>query len=118
MDEKIYLLVEELKATLDGDERIIHLNKIEKEMNENEEVILLSYKKDLAASSYSDLLKIYNEENEQVIIARKKLLEAKNNLDNHPVVREYLKSFQEVRTLLYEVNNILFDDFKGAKGCR
>lgn len=114
MDEQIYFLINKLKNAIDNDDRIITLNKIEKEMNENEEVMLLAYKKDLATNEYSDLLKIYDENSDQVIVSRNRLLEAKERLESHPLVKEYLKAYKEVRLLLFEVNNILFKDFRGA----
>lgn len=114
MDEQIYFLINKLKNAIDNDDRIITLNKIEKEMNENEEVMLLAYKKDLATNEYSDLFKIYDENSDQVIASRNRLLEAKERLESHPLVKEYLKAYKEVRLLLIEVNNILFKDFRGA----
>ena len=114
MDEQIYFLINKLKNAIDNDDRIIALNKIEKEMNESEEVMLLAYKKDLASNEYSDLLKIYDENSDQVIASRNRLLEAKERLESHPLVKEYLKAYKEVRLLLFEVNNILFKDFRGA----
>ena len=62
MVSNIYLLAGELKDLLDNDERIVRLNKLEKQMNENEEVMALSYQKDLAVSSYSDALNHYASE--------------------------------------------------------
>ena len=59
MVSNIYLLAGGLKDLLDNDERIIRLNKLEKQMNENEEVMALSYQKDLAVSAYSDALNHY-----------------------------------------------------------
>ena len=43
MDD-IYSLSYELKDLLSNDPRIIRLNELEKRMNENEEVMALSYK--------------------------------------------------------------------------
>lgn len=114
MDDKIYFLAKELKITLDNDERIIRLNEIEKRMNDNEEVMALSYRKDLASDKYSDLLKIYSEDDEIVLNARRELIARKEELESHPVVKEYLKAYSEVRMLLFELNNILFRDFKGG----
>ena len=113
MDEHIYYLLQDLKDTLDNDPRIIRLNETEKTMNQNEEVMLLAYKKDLANSEYNDLLKAFKEDNEQVIASRKRLLDAKNKLESHPVVKEYLDAFKEVKMLLYEVNKTLFYDLLG-----
>lgn len=116
MDDKIYFKVKELQEAMNNDPRFILLNKLENEINNNEEVMALSYRKDTANNHYNDLLKIYKEDDEMVIEARKKLFEAKKELDSHPLVKEYLKAYSEVEQLLYQVNQILFNDFKG-KSC-
>ena len=41
----------------------------------------------------------------------KELHEAKLALDNHPLVKEYLSCYKEVRELYSELNNILFANF-------
>ena len=66
MVSNIYLLAGELKDLLDNDERIVRLNKLEKQMNENEEVMALSYQKDLAVSAYSDALNHYANNSEEI----------------------------------------------------
>lgn len=116
MDDKIYFKVKELQEAMNNDPRFILLNKLENEINNNEEVMALSYRKDAANNHYNDLLKIYKEDDEMVLEARRKLFEAKKELDSHPLVREYLKAYSEVEQLLYQVNQILFNDFKG-KSC-
>ena len=110
MVSNIYLLAGELKDLLDNDERIIRLNKLEKEMNANEEVMALSYQKDLAVSSYSDALNHYANDSEEIKKYQHELFLKKEALDNHPLVREYLKAFAEVRDLYFQINEILFND--------
>ena len=111
MAEDIYLKANKLKENLDNDPRVALLNKLEKEMNNNEEVMALAYKKDMACLNYSDALQHYSEESEEVKNALKELHEAKKNLDSHPVVKEYLKAYAEVRDLYNSINEILFSDF-------
>ena len=110
MVSNIYLLAGELKDLLDNDKRIIRLNKLEKEMNENEEVMALSYQKDLAVSSYSDALNHYANNSEEIKKYQHELFLKKEALDNHPLVKEYLKAFSEVRDLYFQINEILFND--------
>ena len=88
MDEQVYFCLNNLKNALENDERIVKLNQIEKEMNENEEVMLLAYQKDLASDEYSDLLKIYDEKDERLNPSREKLIKAKERLESHQVVKE------------------------------
>jgi len=115
VDEKIYLLAKDLKADMDNDPRFLKLNELNKKINEDEEVIRLAIKKDTANEKYNDLLRFYDDNHFEVIAARNELLKAKQELDNHPLVKEYLAAYIEVRDLLIEVNNILFKGFKGSE---
>ena len=110
MVSNIYLLAGELKDLLDNDERIIRLNKLENELNNNEEVMALSYQKDLAVSSYSDALNHFANYSEEMKKYQHDLFLKKEALDNHPLVKEYLKAYSEVRDLYFQVNEILFND--------
>ena len=120
MDD-IYSLSYELKDLLTNDPRIIRLNELEKKMNENEEVMALAYQKDLAVSEYSDTLNHFAKDSEQVKNAQHNLHLKKEALDSHPLVREYLNAYSEVRDLYYELNDILFSNLnlnmKGLKQC-
>lgn len=106
----IYSLSYELKDLLDNDERIILLDNLEKKMNENEEVMALAYQKDLAISQYSDTLNHYAKDSEEVKKAHHELFLKKEALDKHPLVREYLAAYSEVRDLYYQINDILFNN--------
>ena len=118
MDD-IYSLSYELKDLLTNDSRIILLNELEKKMNDSEEVMALSYQKDVAVSEYSDALNHFLEDSEEVRNAQHNLRLKKEALDNHPLVREYLKAYSEVRDLYYELNDILFSGLNlKMKGCK
>ena len=110
MDNHIYELSLDLKKSLDNDPRIIKLNELEKKMNEDKEVIALAYAKDVASSEYSDILNHYSQDSETAKKYQKKLYAAKKALDEHPLVKEYLKAYVEVRNLYSEINAIVFKD--------
>lgn len=110
MVSNIYLLAGELKDLLDNDERIIRLNKLENELNNNEEVMALSYQKDLAVSAYSDALNHFANDSKEIKQYQHELFLKKEALDNHPLVKEYLKAYSEVRDLYFQINEILFND--------
>ena len=110
MDKNIYSLAGELKELLDSDQRIIALNRLEKELNNNEEVMALSYQKDVAASTYSDALNHYASDSIELKKFQRELFLKKEALDNHPLVKDYLKAYSEVRDLYFQVNEILFGD--------
>ena len=109
MDD-IYSLSYELKDLLTNDPRIIRLNELEKKMNENEEVMALAYQKDLAVTEYSDALNHFANNSEEMKKYQHDLFLKKEALDNHPLVKEYLKAYSEVRDLYFQVNEILFND--------
>ena len=111
MNKDIYTKVENLKELLEKDPRIIKLNELEKKMNEDEEVMSLAYKKDMASVNYSDVLNHYSKDSKEAESALKTLHEAKLKLDSHPLVVSYLKAYKEVRDLYNEINEILFSDF-------
>ena len=109
MAKDIYEAAYELKDLLSQDERIKRLNELEQKMNNDNEVIALAYQKDLAVSHYSDTLNHFSEDSEEVKIAQKELYEKKLALDTHPLVREYLDAYKEVRDLYIQMNALLFE---------
>ncbi len=109
MIKDIYETAYELKDLLSQDERIIRLNELEQKMNSDNEVIALAYQKDLAVSNYSDTLNHFSEGSEEAKMAQRNLHEKKLALDTHPLVREYLDAYKEVRDLYIQMNALLFD---------
>ncbi|HHT66974.1 MAG TPA: YlbF family regulator [Erysipelotrichaceae bacterium] len=110
MNKDIYTLSSELKQLLDADERLILLNELEEKMRDNQEVMELAYYKDLAISRYSDLLNHFSSEDKITKKAHRELFLKKKALDEHPLVREYLKAYSQVRDLYLEISTILFSD--------
>ena len=109
MAKDIYETAYELKDLLSQDERIKCLNELEQKMDNDNEVIVLAYQKDLAVSNYSDALNHFSEDSEEVKKAQKELHEKKLALDTHPLVRQYLDAYKEVRDLYIQMNALLFD---------
>ena len=110
MQDNIYLLASELKDLLNNDPRIILLNELEKKLENSEEVMALSYQKDIAVSAYGDALNHYKEGSDELKEYQKEMFHKKEALDNHPLVKEYLKAYSEVRDLYFAINDILFND--------
>lgn len=105
MEKDIYTIAYELKDLLASDSRINDLNEKEKLMKENEEVLALVKKKDLAVMQYENSLKISTKDNKE---EQKALHQSKLELDSHPVVRAYLDAYVKVRDLYFAINDILF----------
>ena len=102
----------ELHDEIMKDPRYLHLLKVEKEMEEDEEVCALSYRKDMANDKYNDMLKLFPLESNEVKKAQKELYEAKKALDSHPKVVAYLKAYQVVRELFDQINQIIFEGYE------
>lgn len=110
MASNIYFLASELKELLDNDERIIRLNELEKKLTNDEEVMALTYQKDIAVSNYSDALNHYANDSEEIKKFQHDLFVKKEALDNHPIVKDYLSAYAAVRDLYFQINEILFGD--------
>ena len=110
MASNIYFLASELKELLDNDERIIRLNELEKKLTNDEEVMALTYQKDVAVSNYSDALNHYANDSEEIKKFQHDLFVKKEALDNHPIVKDYLSAYTAVRDLYFQINEILFGD--------
>ena len=116
MNEKMFDLSNKLNESLKNHPKVIELNKLEEELNNSYEVYLLSQKKDEALELYNKLKDVYPLEHIEVKNALVKLKAAKEELNNHPLVKSYLSIYNEVRDLYMEIDQILFSDFKG-RGC-
>lgn len=110
MTNDIYSLAASLKDLLEVDPRILKLNELEKKLNQDESVMALAQQKEEAVSRYSDALNHFAPDSLEVKKFQKDLYLKKEALDNHPLVREYLKAYSEVRDLYLEINDILFGD--------
>ena len=110
--------IEILKESLENDSRVLRLNELDKQINENEEIMKLAYKKDMALLSYEDSLKHFKEDSKEVKDAQKALYEAKLSLDKHPLVIEYNNAYKLVRELYNKINEVLFKKFGETHNCK
>lgn len=101
-----------LKEAINNDPRLLKLNELDKRLNNDEEVMRLAYKKDMASVSYEDALKHFSKDSDEVRDAQKRLHEAKLELDNNELVKEYNLAYKEVRLMYEMINEELFSKFK------
>ena len=113
MNEKIYSLSKSINEELNSKEEVKLLNKLEKELDDSYEVYVLSNKKDEALEKYISNKDLYGDDSDITKESLKELKTAKENLNNHPLVKQYLEVYSKVRDLYLQINNILLDDFKG-----
>ncbi len=111
METKITELAYRLKKEIDNDPRVILLNNLETKLNNDEEVMTLSYQKDRAVDHYEDMTRLFKSDSKEAISATKELSLAKEKLMNHPLVKEYLSAYKEVKDLYEEINRLIFYPF-------
>ena len=114
MEEAILLKAINLSNELKSDERVKKLNQLEAKLNNNDEAKVLSYQMDVASMHYSDALKIYAKDSEEIKPYIKALSSAKEKLNSLPIVKEYNQAYLEVKKLYNEINQIVFDDLNKA----
>lgn len=111
MEQEFFNSIFSLKEAINADERVVRLNGIDSEVKSNDEILILSYKKDLAEVNYEDALKHFSETSLEVKTAQKELYQAKLKLDEHPLTKKYNLAFKEVREMYKKMNNELFKPF-------
>ncbi|MGM9858252.1 MAG: YlbF family regulator [Bacilli bacterium] len=112
MNDILLNLTYELKDALENSNEVKRLKEAEKNMESNEEVMALSYRFSSAQTSYNDILKIYKEDTKEAKEYQHKLYLAKKELDEHPLVKEYLSAFSEVRKIYERINHEILGDFQ------
>lgn len=105
-----------LKEAMEQSEIFKRLQQSEQQMEQNEEVMLLGFAFSNAQTDYNDILKHFASESPEAKTVQKKLYETKKKLDEHPLVREYLHNFQEVRKIYDSIQENIFTPFTGH-GC-
>jgi len=116
MQEELLNALYDLRDAMHQDPRYLRLQELDKKLNDNEDVMKLSYKKEMMIIAYEDAISHFGKDSKEASLAQKKLYEAKLELDSHPLVREYLNALKLVRQLDEEVNKSLFYPFeKGNK---
>lgn len=112
MNEKLYEELYQLKSIMKNDPNFKALEKLDKELNSNEEVMRLSYQKEMAIVAYEDALNHYGKNSKELQKAQQNLAECKLKLDNHPLVKRYYLALSKVREMDRKINHELFDDFQ------
>lgn len=109
MDKFLFDLVCELKNELDKDINFKKLKIIEEDIVNNDEIKILSYKKDMAIVSYEDSIVDNNFNSALSLNESKKMAKTIYNLNNHPLVKEYNLVLREVNKIYSKINREIFD---------
>ena len=111
MNEKLAEKVTELKREIEYSPEVIELERINKLLNENDDVMRLSYRKDVCVTKYEDTVRIFGENSNEAKIAQKELYAAKLALDENELVKKYNEQYKKVRKLYDKINEEIFNPF-------
>lgn len=100
-----------LKSEIENHPDVIKLNELDKLLNENDEVMKLAYKKDIAITKYEDAMRYFGENSDEALAAQKVLHQAKLELDKNELVIMYNNQFKKVRKLYDRINEEIFNPF-------
>ena len=109
--ELINKLSEKIKETSIYKEYLLS----EKEINDSDEVKILSYKKDIAIMKYGDAIKHFDKNSKEVMEASKVMSEAIYNLNSHELVKIYNIKLAKLNSYLKEIRDQLFGDLLWLK---
>ncbi|MBO8428078.1 MAG: YlbF family regulator [Firmicutes bacterium] len=82
----------------------------ELKMENDDEVKLLSYYKDLAIMDYEDNLKHFSKNSKEVLESSKVLSNRIYELNNHPLVKDYKEKLDKLNKIYNEIDKELFGD--------
>ena len=111
MYQKLVEKTTALKEEINSLPEVLELERLNKILNENDEVMRLSYKKDVCATKYEDAVKYFGLESDEAQKAQKALYQAKLELDNNDLVKAYNKQFKLVRKIYDKINEEIFNPF-------
>lgn len=111
MNQVLLEKLNNLKEEIENSPEVQELNKLDALLENDEEVMKLCYRKDVAVTNYEDALKHFGENSKETLNAQKLLHEAKLNLDNNELVKKYNKQYTIVREMYDRINEVIFNPF-------
>ena len=111
MDQILLEKASKVKEELDSLPEVKELERLNKLLNEDEEVMRLAYKKDVAATKYEDAVRYFGQNSDQALTLQKALHLAKLELDKNELVIKYNKQYKIVREIYAKINKEIFDPF-------
>ena len=111
MDQILLEKASKLKEELDNLPEVKELERLNKLLNENEDVMRLAYRKDMCATKYEDAVRYFGQDSDEAIEAQKALHLAKLELDKHELVVSYNKQYKIVREIYDRINKEIFNPF-------
>ena len=101
----------EIKAEIESHPDVVELKRLDKVLNENEEVMKLCYRKDVAATKFEDAVRYFGKDSKEANEAQKVLYQAKLELDTNELVKTYNEQYKKVRKIYDKINEEIFNPF-------
>lgn len=100
VSELTYKLKEELKNSIEYKQ----LKQFEKELENNKDIQLLVYKKDMLIVKLEDILKYKDKNSVEVLMIQKEINDCLTNINSFEIVKKYNKALSEYNALLDKIN--------------
>ena len=100
VSELTYKLKEELKNSIEYKQ----LKQFEKELENNKDIQLLVYKKDMLIVKLEDILKYKDKNSVEVLMIQKETNDCLTKINSFEIVKKYNKALSEFNALLDKIN--------------
>ena len=111
MNQNLLEKASKLKEEINSLPEVIELERLNKLLNENEEVMKLCYRKDVCATKFEDAVRYFGQNSNEAQEAQKVLYQAKLELDNNELVKAYNEQYKKVRKIYDKINEEIFNPF-------
>ena len=104
MNEVVSELTYKLKEELKKSKEYKQLKQFEKELENNKDIQLLVYKKDMLIVKLEDILKYKDKNSVEVLMIQKEINDCLTKINSFEVVKKYNKALSEFNALLDKIN--------------
>ena len=111
MDQNLLEKANALKKEIDSLPEVKELEHLNALLDENDEVMKLAYRKDVASTKYEDAVRFFGENSNEAREAQKALHQAKLELDENELVKQYNEAYKKVRKIYDKINEEIFNPF-------
>ena len=104
MNEVVSELTYKLKEELKNSNEYKQLKQFEKELENNKDIQLLVYKKDMFIVKLEDILKYKDKNSVEVLMIQKEINDCLTKINSFEIVKKYNKALSEFNALLDKIN--------------
>ena len=104
MNEVVSELTYKLKEELKKSKEYKQLKQFEKELENDKDIQLLVYKKDMLIVKLEDILKYKDKNSVEVLMIQKEMNDCLTKINSFEIVKKYNKALSEFNALLDKIN--------------